>query len=148
MPQTGRHYQRWLMWRISTKCLHSREQLLILESRLPADAGRRHRWWRGPFCHSLAIRLRAPPKPKGYAMASWHTPKIRHCQACHHEFRRMLSAEDAKPQSNNRTKSDLGHVGRRFVGAWVSGYVWYFEVSREPKHAAQQMRHQQVGISQ
>ena len=33
----------------------------------------------------------------------------------------MLSAEDAKPQSNNRTKSDLGHVGRRFVGAWVSG---------------------------
>ena len=45
----------------------------------------------------------------------------------------MLSSEDAKPQSNNRTKSDLGHVGRRFVGAWVSGYVWYFELSREPE---------------
>ena len=59
----------------------------------------------------------------------------------------MLSAEDAKPQSNNRTKSDLGHVGRRFVGAWVSGYVWYFELSRESKHAAQQMRHQKVYLS-
>ena len=44
---------------------------------------------------------------------------------CHHEFRRMLSAEGVKPESNNRTKSDLGHVGRRFVGGWVSGYVWY-----------------------
>ena len=56
----------------------------------------------------------------------------------------MLSVEDAKPQSNNRTKSYLGHEGRRFVGAWVSGYVWYFELSREPKHAAQQMGHQKV----
>ena len=32
----------------------------------------------------------------------------------------MLSAEGTKPESNNRWKSDLGHVGRRFVG----GYVW------------------------
>ena len=43
MPQTGRHdYQRWVMWRISTKCIHSREQFLILEARFPADAERRH----------------------------------------------------------------------------------------------------------
>ena len=34
----------------------------------------------------------------------------------------MLSAEGAKPESNNRRKSDLGHVGRRFVGGWISGY--------------------------
>ena len=40
----------------------------------------------------------------------------------------MLSAEGAKPESNNRRKSDLGHVGRRFVGGWVSGYVWYLEL--------------------
>ena len=40
---------------------------------------------------------------------------------CHHELRRMLSAEGAEPDSNNRRKSDLGHVGRRFVGGWVSG---------------------------
>ena len=54
----------------------------------------------------------------------------------------MLSAEGAKPEANNRRKSDLGDVGRRFVG--VSGYVWHFELSREPKHAAQQMRYQNV----
>ena len=59
----------------------------------------------------------------------------------------MLSAEGAKPESNNRRKSDLGHVGLRFVGGWVSGYVWYLELSREPKHAAQQMRYQNVDLS-
>ena len=58
-----------------------------------------------------------------------------------------LSAEGAKPESNNRRKSDLGHVGRRFVGGWVSGYVWYLKLSREPKHAAQQMRYQNVDLS-
>ena len=59
----------------------------------------------------------------------------------------MLSAEGAKAESNNRRKSDLGHLGRRFVGGWVSGYVWYLELSREPKHAAQQMRYQNVDLS-
>ena len=59
----------------------------------------------------------------------------------------MLSAEGAKPESNNRRKSYLGHVGRRFVGGWVSGYVWYLELSREPKHAAQRMRYQNVDLS-
>ena len=59
----------------------------------------------------------------------------------------MLSAEGAKTDSNNRRKSDLGHVGRRFVGGWVSGYVWYLELSREPKHAAQQMWYQNVDLS-
>ena len=59
----------------------------------------------------------------------------------------MLIAEDAKPESNNRRKSDLGHVGRRFVGGWVSGYVWYLELSREPKHAAQQMKYQNIYLS-
>ena len=47
-------------------------------------------------------------------------------------FRRRLSAEGAKPESNNRWKSDLGHVC-----GWVGGYVWYLELSREPKHVAQ-----------
>ena len=59
----------------------------------------------------------------------------------------MLSAEAAKPESNNRWESDLGHVGRRFVGGWVSGYVWDLELSREPKHVAQQMRYQNVDLS-
>ena len=59
----------------------------------------------------------------------------------------MLSAEGVKPESNNRRKSDLGHVGRRFVGGWVSGYVWYLELSRELKDAAQQMRYQNVYLS-
>ena len=65
----------------------------------------------------------------------------------------MLSAEGAKPESNYRRKSDLGHVGRRFVG--VSGYVWHLELSREPKHAAREvpkctkmyMRYQNVYLS-
>ena len=29
-------------------------------------------------------------------------PPTESCQACHHEFRRMLSAESANPESNNR----------------------------------------------
>ena len=33
------------------------------------------------------------------------------------------------------------------MGGWVSGYVWYLELSREPKHAAQQMRYQNVDLS-
>ena len=48
-----------------------------------------------------------------------------------------LSAEGAKPESNNRWKSDLGHV---------CGYVWYLELSREPRHVAQQMRYQNVDL--
>ena len=56
-------------------------------------------------------------------------------------FRRRLSAEGAKPESNNRWKSDLGHVCM-----YVCGYVWYLELSREPIHIAQQTRHQNVGL--
>ena len=41
----------------------------------------------------------------------------------------------------------VGHVGRRFVGGWVSGYVWYLELSRDLKHVAQQMRYQNVDLS-
>ena len=34
------------------------------------------------------------------------------------------------------------------MGGWVSGYVWYFvELSCEPKHVAQQMRYQNVDLS-
>ena len=34
------------------------------------------------------------------------------------------------------------------MGGWVGGYVWYFvELSREPKHVAQQMRYQIVDLS-
>ena len=39
----------------------------------------------------------------------------------------------------------IGHG--RFVGGWVSGYVWYLELSRELKHAAQQMRYINVDLS-
>ena len=35
----------------------------------------------------------------------------------------------------------------RFVGGWLSRYVWYLELSREPKHVAQQMRYQNVALS-
>ena len=44
-------------------------------------------------------------------------------------------------------KIDLGHVGRRFMGGSVSWYVRYLELSREPKHVAQQMRYQNVDRS-
>ena len=33
------------------------------------------------------------------------------------------------------------------MGGWVSGYVWYMELSREPKHVAKQMRYQNVDLS-
>ena len=52
-------------------------------------------------------------------------------------FRRRLSAEGAKPESNNRWKSELGHVCM---------YVWYLELSREPRHVTQQMMYQNVGL--
>ena len=35
----------------------------------------------------------------------------------------------------------------RFVGGWLSGYAWYLELSREPKHVAQQLRYQNVDLS-
>ena len=56
-------------------------------------------------------------------------------------FRRRLSAEGAKPESNNGWKSELGHVCM-----YVCGYVWYLELSREPRHVAQQARYQNVGL--
>ena len=56
-------------------------------------------------------------------------------------FRRRLSAEGAKPESNNRWKSELGHVCM-----YVGGWVWYLELSREPRHVAQQTRYQNVGL--
>ena len=59
----------------------------------------------------------------------------------------MLSSEGVKPVSNNRWKSNLGRVGRRFVGGYVSGYVWYLELFREPKQVAQEMRYQNVDLS-
>ena len=37
-------------------------------------------------------------------------------------FRRRLSAEGAKPESNNRWKSELGHVCG-YVGGWVWNYL-------------------------
>ena len=33
------------------------------------------------------------------------------------------------------------------MGGWVSGYVWYLELSREPKHVTQQLRYQNVDLS-
>ena len=60
-------------------------------------------------------------------------------------FRRRLSAEGAKPESNNRWKSELGHVCM-WVGGYVGMYVWYLELSREPRHVAQQTRYQNVGL--
>ena len=39
------------------------------------------------------------------------------------------------------------YTGRRFVGGSVSEYVRYLELSREPKHVAQQMRYQNVDLS-
>ena len=33
-----------------------------------------------------------------------------------------------------------------YVCGWVGGYVWYLELSREPRHVAQQTRYQNVGL--
>ena len=43
-----------------------------------------------------------------------------------------------------RWKSDLDHVGVRWLGSF---YVRYLELSREPRHVAQQMRYLNVGLS-
>ena len=66
---------------------------------------------------------------------------VRAVQYKNASFRRRLSAEAAKPESNNRWKFELGHVCM-----WVGGYVWYLELSREPRHVAQQTRIQNVGL--
>ena len=45
-------------------------------------------------------------------------------------FRRRLSAEGAKPESNNRWKSDLGHVCM-YVCMWVGMYgIWNYLASQ------------------
>ena len=33
-----------------------------------------------------------------------------------------------------------------WVGGYVGMYVWYLELSREPRHVAQQTRYQNVGL--
>ena len=50
-------------------------------------------------------------------------PPSASCHACDYEFRRRLSAKGAKPESKNRCKSDLGHVG-----IWVAGYGMVFGI--------------------
>ena len=45
-------------------------------------------------------------------------PPSESCHARDQEFGRRLSAEGAKPVSNNGGKSDLGHI-RTYVGGWV-----------------------------
>ena len=57
--------------------------------------------------------------------------------------RREAGVEQSK---KIRSRSCRTYV-HRFVGGWVSGYVWYLELSREPKHAAQQMRYKNVYLS-
>ena len=47
-----------------------------------------------------------------------------------HFFRRRLSAEGTKPESNNRWKSELGHVCM-WVGGWVGMYgIWNYLVNQ------------------
>ena len=55
--------------------------------------------------------------------------------------------ETGVEQSMKIRSWSIGHVERRFVGGWVSGFAWYLELSREPKHVAQQMRYQNVDLS-
>ena len=55
----------------------------------------------------------------------------------HRYFRRRLSAEGAKPESND---------GNPTWVMYVCGWVWYLELSREPRHVAQQTRYQNVNL--
>ena len=45
-------------------------------------------------------------------------------------------------------KSVQSSPGLRYVCGWLlSRHIWYLEISREPKHVAQQMRYQNVDLS-
>ena len=55
------------------------------------------------------------------------------------QFRRRLSAEGVKPESNNRWISELV--------MHVCMFVWYLRLSRDPQHSAKQLRYNIVGVS-
>ena len=110
MPQTGRYYQRWVMWRISTKCIHRREQFLILESRFPADVERRHiadgaarfasRWLSGSgygrlgakgVCHGIVAYPLNTPLVGSHELGAYHKSWVGYLCTCARAHRASVS---------------------------------------------------------
>ena len=58
-----------------------------------------------------------------------------------------MDAERRRREAGVEQSMTIRSRSCRFVDDWLSGYVWYLELSREPKHVAQQMRYQNVDFS-
>ena len=59
----------------------------------------------------------------------------------------QTDAERRRREAGVEQSMKIRSRSRRFVGGWLSWYVWYLELYREPKHVAQQMRYQNVDLS-
>ena len=58
----------------------------------------------------------------------------------------QTEAERRRREAGVKQSMEIRVRSCRYVCMWVCGYVWYLELSREPRHVAQQTRYQNVGL--
>ena len=58
----------------------------------------------------------------------------------------QTEAERRRREAGVKQSMELRVRSCMYVGGWVCGYVWYLELSREPRHVVQQTRYQNVGL--
>ena len=58
----------------------------------------------------------------------------------------VIQTEAERRRRSQTIDGNLSWVMYVCMGGWVCEYVWYLELSREPRHVAQQTRYQNVGL--
>ena len=58
----------------------------------------------------------------------------------------QTEAERRRREAGVKQSMEIRVRSCMYVGGWVGMYVWYLELSREPRHVAQQTRYQNVGL--
>ena len=58
----------------------------------------------------------------------------------------QTEAERRRREAGVKQSMEIRVRSCMYVGGWVGGYVWYLELSHEPRHVAQQTRYQNVDI--
>ena len=72
------------------------------------------------------------------------------CQGLNDEALLVLvlqtEAERRRREAGVKQSMEIRLGSCMYAHGWVRGYVWYLELSREPRHVAQQTRYQNVGL--
>ena len=58
----------------------------------------------------------------------------------------QTEAERRRREAGVKQSMEIRVRSCMYVGGYVCMYVWYLELSREPRHVAQQTRYQNVGL--